>query len=387
MFHVERPWKARFDMSEDPWLSLIPDSDIVTTPYGTSCSLAAATDAEAIRVWLQVKASRSRHTFIAYRKEALRFLVWMNENDLTLKELRIEHAHDYFAHLADPPIHWIRPSKPRKDEQLEITQLVLGPQSNRSIEYCRTVLQQMSGYLVDAGYLSRNIFKLTMKLPVVTQTVHTRLLDLDSWIWFWNWLLAMPQETPRKKAHAARCRWLFALLYHTGIRLEEAAKARMKDFVKGEIGWSLRVIGKGRKERMVTANSTLIEECLLYRRFLKLPHPYPSPLEECPLIGSLHTTRTQKVMTPRAVALIVSTVADQAAETCEDPYIYAKLKDLSTRWMRHTNATHRLFAGASLDTTQDELGHSDPRTTRIYAATLDEQRQIDAEKLVQLLKK
>ena len=49
--------------------------------------------------------------------------------------------------------------------------------------------------------------------------------------------------------------------------------------------------------------------------------------------------------------------------------------------MRHTNATHRLQAGALLETTQDELGHTDPRTTRIYAKVSNKQRQHDAELL------
>jgi site-specific recombinase XerD len=54
---------------------------------------------------------------------------------------------------------------------------------------------------------------------------------------------------------------------------------------------------------------------------------------------------------------------------------------MTTHWLRHTNATHRLLAGASLETTQDELGHADPHTTRIYAKTSDTKRREDAEKL------
>ena len=57
---------------------------------------------------------------------------------------------------------------------------------------------------------------------------------------------------------------------------------------------------------------------------------------------------------------------------------------MTTHWMRHTNATHRLMAGASLETTQDELGHVSPLTTRIYTHTLEEKRAEDAEKLTQL---
>jgi len=38
----------------------------------------------------------------------------------------------------------------------------------------------------------------------------------------------------------------------------------------------------------------------------------------------------------------------------------------------------------SLETTQDELGHADPRTTRIYAKASDTRRKEDAQKLAKL---
>ncbi|MNY26647.1 hypothetical protein D3C86_1605070 [compost metagenome] len=44
------------------------------------------------------------------------------------------------------------------------------------------------------------------------------------------------------------------------------------------------------------------------------------------------------------------------------------------------------MVGASLETTQDELGHADPRTTRIYAKTSSVARKDDAEKLAELHK-
>jgi len=43
-----------------------------------------------------------------------------------------------------------------------------------------------------------------------------------------------------------------------------------------------------------------------------------------------------------------------------------------------------LKAGASLATTQDELGHADPKTTRIYASSMSEERIEDAEKLARI---
>jgi integrase/recombinase XerC len=364
-------------------LIVLPNGWLVPGRAVEDAAIDAQTDAEAAAVWLQAKGGRSANTFDAYRREALRLLLWLGEQRLSLAELKIEHAHRYYAHLAHPPKHWLRPRKPRRDEVLLPTQVLAGALSNPSIDYTRTVLSQLCAYLQDAGYLRRNVFRLSVKPPVVVETVPTRLLDLASWHWLWNWILTLPQDEPVATAQAARSRWLFALLYHTGLRREEAAHGRMGDFVRKERAWSLRVLGKGNKEKFVTVNSVLLRELIHYRQTLGL-EDYPVPGEPVPLVASVNAARRSKPLTPRAIGLLVQALGDKAAADCGDPHIRAQLSRMTTHWLRHTNATHRLLAGASLETTQDELGHADPKTTRIYAKASDQRRQEDAEKLAQL---
>lgn len=352
-------------------------------PIRDDAAIDAQSDAEAVAVWLRAKGGRSANTFDSYRREAVRLLLWLDEQRMALRDMKVNHVHLFYSHLANPPKDWLRPRKPRRDETLLATQVLAGKLSNKSIDYARTVLGQMCAYLQDAGYVQRNVFRLSIKPPVIVQATPTRLLDLDSWHWLWDWILDLPQTKPIEVAHAARCRWLFALLYHTGIRREEAAHGRMGDFTRKERSWSLRVMGKGNKEKFVTVNSTLLRELLLYRKALKL-EAYPVPGEEFPLVASVNSMRRSQLLTPRAIGLIVATVGEQAAGACEDEYLRVQIAQMTTHWMRHTNATHRLMAGASLETTQDELGHADPRTTRIYAKVADKQRQDDAEKLATL---
>jgi site-specific recombinase XerD len=343
----------------------------------------AQTDAEAAALWLRAKGGRSANTFDSYRREALRLLLWLGEQRLSLSELKVEHVHLYYAHLANPPTRWIRPRKPHHDETLLPTQVLAGPLSNKSIDYSRRVLGQMCSYLQDAGYLQHNAFRLSVKPPIIVETIPTRLLDLDSWNWLWNWILALPCDKPSNAAHAARVRWLIALLYHTGIRREEAAHGRMGDFMRRDRAWSLRVVSKGHKEKLVTVNSMLLRELIRYRSSLNLPN-YPVPGEETPLVVSVNAGRRNNPLTPRAIGLLINTVGRRAAGECADEHCCAQIARMSTHWMRHTNATHRLLAGASLETTQDELGHADPRTTRIYAKVSDVRRKEDAEKLASL---
>jgi len=345
--------------------------------------IGAETDAEAVAVWLRAKAARSINTFDSYQREASRLLLWLYEQRLTLSTMNVEDAHSFFKLLACPPARWLRPKKARKAEQLLPTQVISAALSNRSIAHARTILSQLFAYLQDAGYLQRNVFRLSAKPQVLVETEPTRLLDLDSWDWLRSWIEQMPRKSRLDAAHAARCRWLFSVLYHTGIRRHEAAKARMGDFVRRNKSWALRVIGKGHKERFVTINSALLTELVTYRVSLALDE-YPVPGEELPLIASVNGARQSLPMTPRAIALIVTRVSTMASEQCADPHIKAQIEHMTTHWLRHTNATHRLLAGASLETTQDELGHADPRTTRIYAKTADTRRLDDAEKLAAL---
>lgn len=143
------------------------------------------------------------------------------------------------------------------------------------------------------------------------------------------------------------------------------------------------MLGKGNKEKFVTVNSKLLRELVIYRKSLKLAD-YPVPGEDFPLVASLNAARRRKPLTPRAIGLLVGTISQRAAAVCDDEHCRAQIAKMTTHWMRHTNATHRLMAGASLETTQDELGHADPRTTRIYAKASDMRRKEDAEKLAEL---
>jgi integrase/recombinase XerC len=282
--------------------------------------------------------------------------------------------------LADPPATWLRPRKPTRDERLAPTQVLTAPLSAQSIAHARSILGGMCSYLQDAGYLQFNVFKLSSKPAVVTTEHQARALNLDSWFWLWEWLCTAQTDDARSEAAAARSRWIFALLYHSGLRRDEVARGSMGDFVRADNGWRLRVVGKGNKERMVAINSVLQKELVRYRKSWAFSD-LPLPGDSFPLVANINQRASSRRLTPRSIGLIIHKTAQAAAIDCPDPYIRDQILRVSTHWMRHTNATHRLAAGATLETTQDELGHSDPRTTRIYAKPFDNKRREDAQKL------
>ncbi len=372
----------RADIEPTELVEILDGVRLVPASYEATADnpLGITNDAQAVRVWLEAKA-KSPNTFDDYRREAYRLLVWQREHGFDLKGMTVKRVHAFYDHLQAPPPHWIRPKKTADSEVLLPTQTLLGPMSPSSIAQTRRVLASMCGYLQAAGYLRYNVFKLSREPLVTKEEDHSaRTLQVKAWGWLWDWVCAQQGDSRQTRAAAARTRWLIALLYHTGIRRAEVVSASMNDFIPTETGWKLIVTGKGSKQRRVSVNSSLLEELRRYRNFLGLV-ALPSPSEESPLIASTNLQAKKSRLSSRSINLIIKAVADQASKDCKDEHIAAQIGVMTTHWLRHTNATHRLAAGAGLVTTQDELGHSDPKTTRIYMHPLDKERARDAERL------
>lgn len=368
-----------------------------TTP--ALISAGEITDAQAVVLWLRARGSRSERTFDAYRREASRLLRWAGEQGMTLAAFTVEDTHRYFQHLTNPPAAWVaRPGRQSKTH-------LAGPLSAGSLRYTRTVLSQLFGYLQEAGVVKSNVFKLSPIPAVAEIPVVERTLDLDAWraVWAWATQVTEKQESPCDKGrlsgrldgrlngslsgrHAVRARWVLALLYHAGLRRSEAVTATFGDFFRQDGQWLLRVHGKGNKPRFVTVNSALAAEMVRYRRACGLATDNPTPGDPRPLIASVQPRRASLMarLTPRALDRLVQAIATHAAQATDDPVIASRIAKMTPHWLRHTHATHRLLAGASLETTQDELGHADPRTTRLYAKTADTKRRADAERLAAL---
>ena len=75
----------------------------------------AETDIDAMRTWLIARGTRSINTLDAYKREVVRFLTWLNENQITMREMTIADVHRYMDHLRLPPTHWLRPKKPNAE--------------------------------------------------------------------------------------------------------------------------------------------------------------------------------------------------------------------------------------------------------------------------------
>jgi site-specific recombinase XerD len=141
---------------------------------------------------------------------------------------------------------------------------------------------------------------------------------------------------------------LVAVLYSTGLRRHEIAKAARQDYNPGER--SLRVVGKRDKEREVYLTETAAR---YLGAWLAL-----SAARTGPLFGALHKSgavRAAGAMTPGAIGQIIGRRREQAG-----------LPPLSAHDFRRTFIGDLLDAGADLATAKELAGHADASTTAGY---------------------
>ena len=158
------------------------------------------------------------------------------------------------------------------------------------------------------------------------------------------------QTTGRDVAHL-RDALALELLYGSGLRVSELASLDLLQISIPEA--ELRVLGKGRKERIVPLGSKSLEalEAYLPRR-AELAHPKSGRYDEQALLlgqlGKRLSVRWLQALVQRYGAL------------------GAGRSDLHPHALRHSCATHMLEGGADLRAIQEMLGHSSLSTTQRY---------------------
>lgn len=160
-------------------------------------------------------------------------------------------------------------------------------------------------------------------------------------------LLELP---PASDFAGARLHALLELLYASGLRVSELTGLDLQDLLPGQR--TLRVLGKGRKERLVpfheAAEQTL--EAYLAQRsaFLAAKGLPPSP--------ALFLNQRGGRLTPTSVRSFLAQALEGAA-------LRAKV---SPHALRHSFATHLLNRGMDLRAIQELLGHASLSTTQRY---------------------
>lgn len=341
-------------------------------PPGVPRQIGADTDVAAIGAWL-AEYITSPHTFRSYRKEAERLLVWATQvRGKAVSSLTREDVLAYEDFLANPPTDWCDDTLARHGDR---RRLLAGPLSDRSRRQALGILAGLFNYLVRAGYLAGSPFALQPRRRSARRATKQieRFLDQPLWADVLAQLDCGPHLTPREQQRYERSYWVLRLLYETALRASEAANAREADLQLIRGRWWLHVVGKGGAEGRVPLSETLMREFARYRSFLGLA-PIPQADSRRPLI--LGIAGREDALTPTAIYLIVKDTFGRIAKQweAEDPARAARLRHVSTHWLRHTAASHQADDGSPIHHIQQNLRHSSIATTSLYLHAEDDAR-------------
>jgi site-specific recombinase XerD len=201
-------------------------------------------------------------------------------------------------------------------------------------------LRSFYKYLVLRGGLGRSpVAAVQLPKPERSLPVVLTIAQIDD-------LLAIPLRLPVDKKSppwlSFRDAAILELFYSCGLRISELLALDVKnvDF----IGDTVRVMGKGSKERVVPIGGPAVSAIQRYRQ------------EAVVTSGPLFLSKRRTRITQQAVDLLLKKYLKHSSI----PFA------ISPHKLRHSFATHLLDAGADLRSVQSMLGHASLSTTQIY---------------------
>ncbi len=206
-----------------------------------------------------------------------------------------------------------------------------------------STLRSFFKYLIREQVIASNPAK-SVSTPKVEKTLPTTLTVDEAFR-----LMESPQSIPEKssevsKENRLRDRAILELLYSSGLRVSELVGLNLNQ-LDSDLGIA-RVMGKGRKERIVPVGVKAIEALKAY-----LEERGVSRGDDPIFINSFGGR-----LTTRSVGRLIKKYTRHSGI----------VRRVSPHSLRHTFATHLLDAGADIREIQEMLGHSSLSTTQRY---------------------
>ena len=206
-------------------------------------------------------------------------------------------------------------------------------------------IRSFYNYLLNEGIIETNYFKEISKIKK-DGSLPKYIKDND--------LEKLFNCFDRTKPLEQRNLLILEMLYATGIRVGELVNIKISDIDK--YNRSIKILGKGRKERIVFYGSFCEDILDLYlndgrRKLIKDSNEY------------LFLNKNGTKLSSRYIGKMI----DNTIRICQVEY------HISPHTLRHTFATDMLNAGADLMSVKELLGHSSIDTTSIYTHVTNEQ--------------
>jgi integrase/recombinase XerC len=274
--------------------------------------------------YLQSELNYSENTIKSYEIELEKYKCFLNENNINYLNINKDNVRNYLKYL----------------DSLKY--------KNSSISRNLSALRSFYKYLVIKEKIGKNIFngihnpKKEKKLP--NYLGENDILDILDFVNLENY---------KESILTNRDLLIIEMLYDTGCRVSELVNIKIKDIDTSDM--SIRVLGKGSKERIVyygeytkdTLNNYLIDRNVI-------------------LNGKnseyLFVSKESGKLTTRRIAQIIDEIIK----------LVAIKNNVTPHTLRHTFATHLLNNGADLRSVQELLGHSSLSTTQIYTHVSNE---------------
>ena len=276
--------------------------------------------------WLENERRASANTTDAYRRDLATFFAFLSDHlggEPTLEELQSLAPADFRSYLAR-----------RNTEGLARTSIARGLSTVRN--FFR---------FLDRNGLVHNPAIDTLRTPKTPSSIPKALTPDDALA-----AVKMAGELQDKPWLAKRDMAIMLLLYGCGLRIGEALDLNVSD-VGADLSkdGTLRVIGKGNKQRVVPVLPIVAEAISAYRA--ACPHGLS---DDDPLFVGSRGGRLNPGVVQRQVRKIRAMLG---------------LGDTATpHALRHSFATHLLANGGDLRTIQELLGHASLSTTQRYTA-------------------
>ena len=217
--------------------------------------------------------------------------------------------------------------------------------SRNSVSRKLSSIRSFYHYLKEEGYVKDNYFT-EIKNPkkMLSLPKYAKNSDLEK----------MFSVFDKSDCLGQRNALILEMLYATGVRVGELVSIRVSDI--NFFDHTIRILGKGRKMRMVFFGSYCEDVLNLYLHdgYCKLNTKNSD---------YLFLNKNGGQLSSRYVAMVI----DQAVRKCEIDY------HISPHTLRHTFATDLLNNGADLMSVKEMLGHSSINTTSIYTHVTSEQ--------------
>jgi len=267
--------------------------------------------------YLKVIKKHSEHTIINYQNDLIDFLEF---NDNKILNIDKDIVNKYMQYLYDKNV------------------------SRATISRRLSSLRSFYNYMYNNGYVDKNYFAM-IKNPKKEKNLPKFVKDIDI-----DKMFMIPDT---RNPLGQRNLLIIRMLYATGVRVSELVNICIKDINIKER--TIRILGKGNKERIVVFGNNTKEILELYLnngryKLSKGNNDY------------LFLNKDGNKISDRYVRKIIDDIIFKASITMH----------VSPHMLRHTFATDMLNNGADLVSVKDLLGHESLNTTSIYTHVSDD---------------